>query len=168
MISVCLLYVGIVLILNGIGTLCKCDPKAVAVMNFFTGGLSVIINVINLVQGNYYAAATGLLFGFTYLFVGINNVFRLEAVPVAWFSAFVAVNAVVFGTMEGFVGIPAQGISPDARWGVIWYLWAVLWATSFIEVVLKKSLGKLTPCLQIFEGVTTAWLPAIALLLGVW
>jgi len=111
-------------------------------------------------------AATGLLFGFTYLFVGINNIFRLEAVPVAWFSAFVAVNAVVFGTMEGFLGIPAQGISPDIRWGVIWYLWAVLWATSFVEVVLKKKLGRFTPCLQIFEGVVTAWVPAIAMLLG--
>lgn len=71
-------------------------------MNIFTGGLSLFINFVNLAQGNYYAAGTGLLFGFTYLFVAANNLFHLDTRPFAWFSSFVAVNAVIFGTMEGF------------------------------------------------------------------
>ena len=69
MLGVCLLFVGIVLINNGMCTLYKVDGKSAAVMNILTGGLSVFINAVNLVQGNYYAAGTGLLFGFTYLFV---------------------------------------------------------------------------------------------------
>ena len=86
MLGVCLLFVGIVLINNGICNLCHVDGKAAAVMNIFTGGLSVFINFVNLVQGNYYAAGTGLLFGFTYLFVAANNIFKLNGKPFAWFS----------------------------------------------------------------------------------
>lgn len=168
MTAVSLLFVGIVLINNGIGNLRRTDAKTMAVMNFLTGGLSVFINMLNLVQGNYYASATGLLFGFTYIFVGINLVFHLDSILFSWFSTFVAVNAVIFGTFEGFAGIPTLGITPDWRWGAIWYLWAVLWGTSFVEDICKKSLGRFTPCLQIFEGIVTAWIPAVLLLTGFW
>ena len=66
MLAVCLLFVGIVLIQNGVCSLSGVDKKSAAVMNIFTGGLSLFINGVNLAQGNYYAAGTGLLFGFTY------------------------------------------------------------------------------------------------------
>ena len=97
MLGVCLLFVGIVLINNGVCSLANVDRKSVAVMNILTGGLSLFINFVNLVQGNYYAAGTGLLFCFTYLFVAMMNIFDLNPLPFAWFSSFVAVNAVVFG-----------------------------------------------------------------------
>ena len=168
MLGVCLLFVGIVLINNGICNLCNVDGKAAAVMNIFTGGLSVFINFVNLVQGNYYAAGTGLLFGFTYLFVAANNIFKLNGKPFAWFSTFVAVNAVVFGTLEGFVGSQALGIEPDIRWAGIWYLWAILWGTSFVEEILGKKLGEFTPCLQVFEGIVTAWIPGLLMMIGLW
>ena len=168
MLGVCLLFVGIVLINNGICNLCNVDGKAAAVMNIFTGGLSVFINFVNLVQGNYYAAGTGLLFGFTYLFVAANNIFKLNGKPFAWFSTFVAVNALVFGTLEGFVGSQALGIEPDIRWAGIWYLWAILWGTSFVEEILGKKLGKFTPCLQVFEGIVTAWIPGLLMMIGLW
>ncbi|MGI6007483.1 MAG: AmiS/UreI family transporter [Ruminococcus sp.] len=168
MLGVCLLFVGIVLINNGICNLCNVDGKAAAVMNIFTGGLSVFINFVNLVQGNYYAAGTGLLFGFTYLFVAINNIFKLNGKPFAWFSTFVAINAIVFGTLEGFVGSQALGIEPDIRWAGIWYLWAILWGTSFVEDILGKKLGKFTPCLQVFEGIITAWIPGLLMMIGLW
>jgi len=100
MLGVCLLFVGIVLINNGMCTLYHVDGKSAAVMNILTGGLSVVINVLNLIQGNYYAAGTGLLFGFTYLFVAFNNLLNLSAIPFAWFSTFVAINAFIFGLFD--------------------------------------------------------------------
>lgn len=148
MLGVCLLFVGIVLINNGMCTLYHVDGRSAAVMNIFTGGLSLFINFVNLVQGNYYAAGTGLLFCFTYLFV--------------------AVNAVIFGTIEGFIGSAALGITPDLRWAGIWYLWAILWGTSFVEDICGKKLGKFVPCLQVFEGVVTAWIPGVMMLLQIW
>ena len=78
MLGVCLLFVGIVLINNGMCTLYKVDGKSAAVMNLLTGGLSVFINFVSLVQGNYYAAGTGLLFGFTYLFVAFSKIYKLS------------------------------------------------------------------------------------------
>lgn len=168
MLGVCLLFVGIVLINNGVCTLLKVNPKAAAVMNFFVGGLSIFINAVSIIQGNYYAAGTGLLFGFTYLFVALNNLLKLDPRPFAVFSTFVAVNAVVFGIIEGITGSEALGITADWRWAVIWWLWAILWGTAFFTDILKKNLGKFVPCLQIFEGIITAWVPGILILLGVW
>lgn len=168
MLGVCLLFVGIVLINNGICTLYKIDGRSAAIMNIFTGGLSLFINFANLIQGNYYAAGTGLLFCFTYLFVAINKWLDLSPIPFAWFSTFVAINAVIFGTMEGFLGCESLGISPDIRWAAIWYLWAILWGTAFVEDILGKKLGKFVPVLQIFEGIVTAWIPGVLLLLNLW
>lgn len=146
----------------------KVEGKSAAVMNILTGGLSLFINLVSLVQGNYYAATTGLLFCFTYLFVAYNQILKLNPIPFAWFSTFVAVNAVIFGTVEGFVGSEALSIQPDIRWAAIWYLWAILWGTAFVEDILGKKLGKFVPCLQVFEGIVTAWVPGIMMLLKVW
>ena len=168
MLGVCLLFVGIVLINNGMCALYKVNGKSAAVMNILTGTLSLFINFVNLVQGNYYAAGTGLLFCFTYLFVAVNNIFGLSSIPFAWFSTFVAVNAVICGTLEGFAGIPALGIQPDIRWAGIWYLWAILWGTSFVEDIMGKKLGKFVPALQVFEGVVTAWIPGLLMMTGNW
>ncbi len=168
MLGVCLLFVGIVLINNGMCTLYKVDDKSAAVMNILTGLLSVFINAVNLVMGNYYAAGTGLLFGFTYLFVAFDKLGKLNAIPFAWFSTFVAVNAVIFGTIEGVTGSSALGITADWRWAVIWYLWAILWATAFIEDICHKKLGKFVPLLQVFEGIITAWIPGVLMLIGKW
>ena len=108
MLGVCLLFVGIVLINNGMCTLYKVDGKSAAVINF-----------VSLVQGNYYAAGTGLLFGFTYLFVAFSKIYKLSPIPFAWFSTFVAVNALIFGTIEGITGSAALGITADIRWAGI-------------------------------------------------
>lgn len=168
MLGVCLLFVGIVLINNGMCTLYKVDGKSAAIMNILVGGLSLFINFVNLTQGNYYAAGTGLLFCFTYLFVAFSNLLDLSPIPFACFSTFVAINAVIFGTLEGVTGCAALGLDADWRWAVIWYLWAILWGTAFVEDILGKKLGKFVPYLQVFEGVVTAWIPGVLLLIGAW
>lgn len=168
MLGVCLLFVGIVLINNGACALMGVSKKAAAVMNFFTGALSVFINFVAIVQGNYYAAGTGLLFGFTYLFVAFNNVFELDTRPFAVFSVFVSINAFIFGWIEGISGSTALNITPDIRWLAIWWLWAVLWGSALFTDILKKDLKKFVPCLQIFEGILTAWIPGVLMLLKKW
>ena len=47
MLGVCLLFVGIVLIQNGMCALYKVDGKSTAVMNILVGGLSIFINGVN-------------------------------------------------------------------------------------------------------------------------
>ena len=162
MLGVCLLFVGIVLINNGMCTLYNVDGKSAAVMNILTGGLSVFINAVNLVQGKLlrrrHRAALRL-----YLPVcGVCEAGKVKTpFPFAWFSTFVAVNAAVFGTIEGITGSSALGVTADWRWAAIWYLWAVLWGTSFVEDICGRKLGKFVPVLQVFEGVATAWIPGL-------
>ena len=153
---------------NGLCAFMSIDGKSAAVMNIFVGSLSIFINFVSLVQGNYYAAGTGLLFGFTYLFVAFNNLLHLDGRAFAIFSTFVAVNAVVFGIVEGVTGSVALGIVPDIRWAIIWWLWALLWGSAFVTDILKKDTGRFVPILQVFEGVLTAWIPGILMLLGMW
>ena len=161
MLGIVLLYVGIVLILNGISRLYGVDEKSAAVMNIFTGGLAVVLDVISAIMGEYYSVGTGLLFGFTYLFIALNGIFKLDKRPYGWYSLFVAINT-----------IPCAYISwvndDDWRMGIIWILWGILWLTAFIELILKKDLGKFVPYLAIFEGIITAWIPGFMMLVEAW
>ena len=145
-----LLYVGCVLFMNGIGTLQKWDSKAMAVMNFFTGGLLVVINTVNIaytvvtmgaagIGADFYGIATNMLFGFTYLFVGATNAFKLNGRPLAWYCFFVAVNTI-----------------PCA------YL-------SFVANEMKVTLGpKFIGWYTIVVGVITCWLPGYMMLADWW
>ena len=105
MASVGLLYVGAVLFINGIMLLGWLDAKSAAPMNFFVGGLQVLTPtyIIFTANGNQdtILAASGLyLFGFTYLYVGINLTAGLDGTGLGYFSLFVAVCAVVFSYLN--------------------------------------------------------------------
>lgn len=160
MLGVCLLYVGIVLINNGYTRLNNIDAKTTAVMNVFVGALSIVINVLSLIQGDYYAAATGLLFGFTYLFTAANHIFALDTRAYGVYCLFVAINTVPCAYIDLAGG--------DVKMAIIWLLWGVLWLTGYIECCMKKDLGKFVPYLAIFEGVVTAWIPGFLMLRGMW
>ena len=169
MLGVVLLYVGIVLINNGIARLTNVDNKSAAVMNIFTGSLSVIINVITIIYGDFasldgvgdfYSAATGLLFGFTYLFVAVNSVFNLDPRLYGWYSLFVAINSIPAAWIE-------FSVNGDWRMAIIWVLWGILWLTGFIENVLEKKLN-FVPYLAVFEGIVTAWIPGFLILTNLW
>lgn len=160
MLGVCLLYVGIVLINNGVCRLYNITGKSAAVMNIFTGGLSIVINILSLINGDYYAAATGLLFGFTYLFTAFNQIYGLDMRPYGIYCLFVAINTIPCAIIDYQGG--------DAWMAIIWILWGVLWLTGFIECNMKKDLGKFVPVLAIAEGIVTAWIPGFLMLRGMW
>jgi acid-activated urea channel len=127
-------------------------------MNIFTGFVSVVVNVLAIAAGDYYAAATGLLFGFTYLYAALNTIFKLDTRPYGWFSLFVAINTIPCAIIDG----------ADWRMAAIWLAWGVLWFTGFVECVLKKDLKKFVPALAITEGIITAWIPGFLMLRNMW
>lgn len=170
MLGVVLLYVAIVLISNGIARLCKIDSKSQSIMNLFTGGLSVICNVIVIVfreisgsTSEFYAAATGLLFGFTYLYIALNGIFNLDQRLYGWYSLFVAITAIPAGMLSW-----ADGGIYNIAMAIIWWLWAALWFTGWVETVLKINLGRSVGALTIFEGIVTAWIPGFMMIAGWW
>ena len=174
MLGAVLLYVGVVLCTNGIARLTNIDSKSAAIMNLFTGGLSIVVNFGTLliaaaqhssvgVTSPYYAAATGLLFGFTYLFIGINGLCNLDGRIFAWYSLYVAITTIPAGIYQWM-----QGGIWNILMALIWWAWGVLWVTAPIEIVWKKNLGVFTPWLSILEGIFTAWIPGYLILINIW
>ena len=170
MLGTILLYVGMVLMSNGLFLLQKIDDKSNVVMNLFTGGLSLILNIIAIGYGAchnkdaawFYASATGLLFAFTYLYVAINSIFDLDNRLYGWYSLFVAINSVPAG-LYCFVGYGGNWL-----YGLIWWAWGILWLTGFIECNMKVNLGKFVGVLGIIEGIVTAWIPGFLMLIDKW
>ena len=162
-----LLYVGAVLFVNGIMLLGWLDAKSAAPMNFFVGGLQVLTPtyIIFTANGNQdtILAASGLyLFGFTYLYVGINLTAGLDGTGLGYFSLFVAVCAVVFSILN-------FNRFHDNAFGVIWLYWAFLWVLFFLLLGLKMdSLGRYTGAVAAIQGWVTGAIPAFLLLTGNW
>ncbi len=165
-----LIYVGCVLLINGIGMFQNFDSKALAVMNFFTGGIYVVINIINLTYAvfagqdinAFYGVGTSMLFGFTYLFVGFSNLFRLDGRPLAWYCFFVGINTIPCSYLSFQSG--------DSRFGTIWLIWGALWLLYWVAGALPKiKLGaKLVPAATVFVGICTCWIPGYMLLANWW
>lgn len=167
MASVGLLYVGAVLIVNGLMLLGRVDARAAAPLNFFVGALQVFTPTYLIITSggdpNVVLGASGLyLFGFTYLYVGLNLSYGLDGTGLGWFSAFVAGCAVVFAGLN-------FGRLDDPAFGVIWLYWAVLWALFFLVLGLKRAeLTRFTGVVAVVAGVVTCAVPAFLLLTGVW
>lgn len=167
MASVGLLYVGAVLILNGLMLLGLVDARAAAPLNFFVGGLQVITPTYLIFtadgDANTILAASGLyLFGFTYLYVGFNLLGGLDGTGLGWFSAFVAGCALVYAGLN-------FGRLDDPAFGVIWLYWAVLWAMFWVVLGLKREeWTRFTGLVAVVAGVFSGAIPAFMLLTDVW
>src|SRR5919108_388908 len=124
LLGVVLLYVGAVLVVNGIWLIGQAraaaagEPGAaaaeahptfiqnreIAVLNLFTGFVGVVAAVTLMVQGNrdkdlgaIRAAGYILLFAFTYLWVAANNFLNAGGRAFGWYCLFVAITAVPAG-----------------------------------------------------------------------
>src|SRR3712207_5439779 len=118
--AVGLLYVGAVLAVNGLMLLGRVDARAAAPLNLFVGLLQVVTPTYLIFtaggdQATILSASGIYLFGFTYLYVGINLLAGLDGTGLGWFSAFVAACAVVYAGLNFWYFSPR-----DAAFGVIW------------------------------------------------
>ncbi|MFE0020310.1 AmiS/UreI family transporter [Amycolatopsis sp. NPDC059021] len=163
--NVGLLYVGAVLLINGLMLLGRVPARAAAPLNLFVGGLQCVTPTVLIIQAggqqNAILAASGLyLFGFTYLYVGIANLAGLPPEGIGWFSLFVAGAAVVYA-----------GISfwhdHDPVFGVIWLAWALLWTLFFLVLGLgMERLTRFTGWTVVLFSQPTCSVPALLGLTG--
>lgn len=136
MAAVGLLYVGAVLFVNGVMLLGWVSPRAAAPLNIFVGALQVVTPTYLIIAANgqptsIWAASGIYLFGFTYLWVGINGLMGYDNRGLGWFSLFVAVSAVVYA-------VDSFSMQGDPAFGVVWALWAVLWFLFFVVLGLER------------------------------
>lgn len=132
-----LLYVGAVLIVNGIWLLGKGEDRDVAVLNFFTGGITFLIALWwafggDFSEGSPFNAAGTLLFSFTYLWVGWNAYHGQEDQrSLGWYCIFVAAVTLPTGWLvlqTGDVGLAA-----------LWWIWGVLWTAFWALLGLQRT-----------------------------
>lgn len=166
MLGLVLLYVGAVLFINGLSMLGKIAPKEAAIMNLLTGGLTLYVSLCELGRSDpasIRAAAFGLLFSFTYLWVAYANLTAQDGRGLGWFSLFVAATAALvaidqLASAQGVAGLWLAGC---------WAAWAVLWLCFFaIGVLRRPAWTRPVAWLTLVQSVGTAWLPGYLLLTG--
>jgi|ERR671923_807422 hypothetical protein len=188
LLGVVLLYVGAVLVVNGIWLIGQARAAAageagaaaaeahptfiqareVAVLNLFTGFVGVAASVTLMIQGNRdedIAALRGagyiLLFAFTYLWVAANAFLNAGGRAFGWYCLFVAITAIPAGIWS-FAN--ADGNDASIYLGVCWFAWAVLWFLFFLLLALDRPIARLAGALAVVEGIGTAWVFGILLL----
>jgi hypothetical protein len=193
LLGVVLLYVGAVLVINGIWLIGQAriarpaavgeaavggeahptfiQNREVSVINVFTGFVGVVAAVTLMVQGNQnddLAAIRGggliLLFAFTYLWVAANNFLNAGGRAFGWYCLFVAISAIPAGI---YTLANADGDDASIYLGVCWFAWAVLWAMFWALLSLDRPIARLTGQLAVLEGIGTAWVFGLLLLLDV-
>lgn len=167
MAAVGLLYVGAVLVINGLMLLGRMNAQAAAPLNYFVGALQVLTPTVLIIQADGDSSiifgASGLyLFGFTYLWLAINSTAGWDGAGLGWFSLFVAVAALGY-SWHAFTA------ESDPAFGVIWLLWSVLWFLFFLLLALDlDSLGPAVGVVALVDGVLTGAVPAFLTLSGRW
>jgi hypothetical protein len=155
--------------------------REIAILNIFTGFIGVVIAATYIIVGYgpstslipaVAAAGNGsirngaaiLLFAFTYLWVAYNQYANAGGRGLGWYSAFVAVTAIVFGiyTIQNTPG----NNTADLWLAGNWFMWAILWGLFFGLLALNLPLARLTGYVAIIAGLGTSWALAIALLWG--
>lgn len=161
MLGVCLLFIGGVLMVNGVGLSGKIEPRDSAPFNLLVGILVFFANAVALLRGfeniDFFLAAGGFLFAFTYLYLSVVQWCGLKGVGLGWYSLFVAINAVVYTVV----------VASDWRLAAMWLMWASLWLCFFLGLGLGKPLPFL-PAYTVIVGVVSCWLPGMLMLLGRW
>jgi hypothetical protein len=160
--------VAIAFVINIANTYGKVADKDAGFWNLGMGLLILFIVLVGLVQswyddGTFWWASGILLFGLTYLYLGISKLANLDGRGLGWFCLFV-----VF-----YLPAPTWQVfqSGDVILGVIYIVWAILWLLFWIALGLQKggtAVGKAILTLQWIVLIFTLFLPSILFMNGWW
>ena len=155
--NVGLLYSAAALIINGLVLLGVVSGRAAASFNLFVGSMQVIFPTVALIQAAgdadaILSASSVYLFGFTYLYVGLNALTGASGEGLGWFSLFVTTCAVVFSLLEflsgGFV------------YAVLWLFWGTLWFLFFLMLAIQtKGIDRFSGWFTLLLGIFTVGVP---------
>lgn len=172
MVPVALLFVGAVLLVNGLVFLDQVTPKAAVAINLLTGALLVGTALVLVLPSDSatteglssaVAAAGFALFGFTYLTVATNSISNSSGAGLGWYCGWASAVA-LFLSLVHFLQIG------DARLAWLWLAWAVLFAAFFLTLATPAGewSGKATGVLTALQSISTASVPAALMLTGNW
>src|SRR3954453_8319009 len=102
---ICLILSGAALLINGLGLLGRIPARDSGVFNIIIGTFQLLLAVLLAAAAGgktelLLGAAGIVLFGITYLYVGLSAVLKLESAGVGWFCALVAGLAVFYSAVN--------------------------------------------------------------------
>lgn len=166
-----LFFIGAVLLINGTALLGHTDAKGAAPINLFVGTFLLVIAgwILLPVTGTGISdlptlvSAGGLiLFGFTYLYVGILNYTGHPGIGLGWFcgwAALVSAGVAIINFVE----------FNNTKIGLLWFMWTVLFAAFFLVLAVeKKNLTTATGWLTVVVSFTSCTIPGALMILGRW
>jgi putative amide transporter protein len=161
-----LLFVGAVLLLNGLWMFGRIADREIIIVNFATAGLTGMVALLGMINpadlSEVRNSALTLLFTLTYLWFGVNRLTGADGRGLGWFSLFVSISVI-----PEAIRVLAAAAGPMDLWlGLCWVAWSGLWFMFFLTLALAMPLQRPTALATIASGVVTAWLPAIVLLYG--
>lgn len=166
MLGLVLLYVGAGMFINGLTMLGRIAPREAAVMNLLLGGLALFVSLLQISSGQpvaIRAAAFGLLFSFTYLWIAYGHLTQQDGRGLGWFCLFVAATA---GLITWDLAVAAT--TPSEQWmAANWAAWTVLWAAFFVIGALQRTRWvRPVAWMTLAQAIFTAWLPGYLMLTG--
>lgn len=144
----------------------KVEPRPAAPINILTGAVLFIVLPVRTNDAEGLNAVIGfvgfLLFAFTYLTVGFNNLYAVNGPALGWYCGWATLIAVFLSTTN-FVRMD------DPRCGWLWLSWAVLFFAFFLALVtdlawITGPVGVLT----VMQAFTTCTVPAALMLTDRW
>lgn len=169
--SVALLFVGAVLLINGLVFLGYVDGKAAIPVNLLAGS-AVTLNAVLLIMSLdpdsaaspqiTFTAAGFALFGFTYLTVAMNSLLGGSGKALGWYCGWATVIAAVLSAINF-----SEGAAPQMGW--LWASWALLFASFFLALIVSGHRWTASAgVLAVAQGFTTATIPALMMIGGSW
>jgi len=159
-------FVGGIFIINALALMGKVDMKeaggwnlAIGILMFIMAIYGIVTNVMGAIT--MWWAAQILLFGFTYLMLGVNTFLNRDNRGLGWYCLWVAV-VTPYAAYQTF----AAG---DYRLGMIWLVWGFAWFLFWLLMGLQKAkVLKLASWVSLFAGIITAWIPGLLLMNNLW
>ena len=164
MAGVMFLYVGAVLLINGMAGLNRVEPRSMAILNFLVGLLGLTASLLQLIRAesteDYFVVATFLLFTFTYLYVALSVWFETGMQGFGWFCFFVAITTLPCSLVNYQTG--------ETTFAIFWIIWGGLWFMFYRQGAAGTDFGNILPFSTIGVGVFTCWIPGLLMLTGNW
>ncbi|MCL3883261.1 AmiS/UreI family transporter [Marivita sp. GX14005] len=166
MLPLSLLFVGAVLVLNGLWMTGRIADREIIVINLVTATVTGCVALVTLIRAetasDIRSVALTLLFTVTYLWVAVNRMNGADGRGLGWFSLFVAISVLP----EAVQTLASAQTAMQLWLGLCWLAWSALWLLFFLTLVPKWVPERPTALATLASGILTAWLPAMFLLNG--
>ena len=165
--SLALVFVGAVLLANGLVFLGPMSARAAVPVNLLVGALIVTTSLLGAVPAGLddrmalFGALGFCVFGFTYLSVATSTLLNADGSGVGWYCGWAAVMSAVLAVVNFSEG--------DPRLAWLWVSWVVLFAAFFLAAYTGSDrFGRGAGAVSVIQSVITGTVPGLLMINGSW